>query len=55
MENGILKLMGYSPSAIVTVYNLQGKTLKNNYLKNEIVIVKVIDNGSVSVHKVVAK
>ena len=54
VENGVLKLTGYSPSAIVTVYNLQGQKQKNDYLMNGIYIVKVIDNNCLSVHKVVA-
>jgi len=55
VDKGILKLKGYSPSAIVTVYNLQGQQQKNDFLMNGIYIVKVIDNGNTSVHKVVAK
>lgn len=54
VENGVLKLTGYSPSAIVTVYNLQGQQQENVNLKNGIYIVKVIDNGYFSVHKVVS-
>jgi len=55
VENGILKLKGYSPSATATVYNVQGQEQKNDYLMNGIYIVKVIDNGNTSIHKVVAK
>ena len=55
VENGVLKLTGYSSSASVTIYNIQGQSVKNNFLKTGVYIVKVLDNGHLSVHKVLAK
>ena len=55
VENGVLKLTGYSSSASVTIYNIQGQSVKNDFLKTGAYIVKVLDNGHLSVHKILAK
>jgi hypothetical protein len=56
--NGKLQLTGYSANAAVTVYNLLGKQVAQNsdvFLSTGTYLVRIVDNGKLTAHKVLVK
>jgi hypothetical protein len=55
VENGNVKLAGYSNSASIVVYNLMGQRVPDTNLTAGSYVVRVQDNGQAAIHKVLVK